>query len=130
MPPMFESDEVSSNGDITLTESQAVLRYVTNGNTSWFAADREAFVTVLECTIDKLVGDLDSFQACNEFGEFRDLPPHVQRAILDMVTAKIPVYPGHLRKIEEVCDGVTHCIRQRLLRRYPHDSHADASPDA
>jgi hypothetical protein len=61
--------------------------------------------------------ELNDFQVYDDFGYERELPCEVQKAIAEAVTKKWPAYPGHMHKIEEICQGIIYCVRLRLLER-------------
>jgi hypothetical protein len=58
---------------------------------------------------------LNGFQLYDDFGYDRELPCEVQKAIAEAVTKKWPAYPGHMHKIEEICQGMIYCVRLRVL---------------
>lgn len=81
------------------------------------AKDAEQFREQLEELIERLADDLADFQAHDDFGYERELPCEIQKAIAEAVTRKWPAYPGHMHKIEEICQGVIYCLRLMLLAR-------------
>lgn len=98
-------------------EISHVLRFVLRRPAAWAAGDAEKFREQLEALIEELAAELNGFQVHDDFGYERELPCEIQKAVAEAVTRKWPPYPGHMHKIEEICQGVIYCVRLRLLER-------------
>jgi hypothetical protein len=94
-----------------------VLRFVLRRPAAWAARDAEKFREQLQKLIEELADEVNGFQVHDDFGYERELPCEVQRAIVEAVTKKWPAYPGHMHKIEEICQGVIYCVRLRVLQQ-------------
>jgi hypothetical protein len=102
---------------IVRDEITHVLRFVLRRPARWATKDAEQFREQLEDLIERLADELADFPTHDDFGYERELPCEVQKAIAEAVTGKWPAYPGHMHKIEEICQGVIYCLRLTLLAR-------------
>jgi hypothetical protein len=99
------------------SEIAHVLRYVLRRPAAWAQKDIEEFREQLTQLIDELATELVEFKVYDDFGYERPFPCETQKEIAKVVTEKWPPYPGHMHKIEEICQGVMYCLRLSLLNR-------------
>lgn len=110
-------------------EMENVLRFVLRRPAKWAARDIDGYGEELQRLIRDLATDLKGFTVYDEFGYERAIPCATQKIIADAITAKWAPYPGHMAKIEEICQGVLYCLRLELQKRLEAGAEGMGTPD-